>query len=79
MVKAGEQRIITLLNYLVNHNRDHSQELRELAEQVKGLTGGNVLQYVLEAAQLMDKSTESLKRALSELSKRDTASRNGPC
>lgn len=29
MVKTDEQRIITLLNYLVNHNRDHSQELRE--------------------------------------------------
>jgi len=39
MVKTDEQRIITLLNYLVSHNRDHSQELRELAEQVKGLTG----------------------------------------
>jgi len=78
MVRTDERRIITLLNYLVNHNRDHSQELRELAKQVKGLTGGNALQYVLEAVQLMDKSTESLKRALSELGKGDTASQNGP-
>lgn len=72
MVETDEQRIVVLLNYLVGHNRDHSQELRELAEEVKGLTGGNVVQHVLEAAQLMDKSTESLKKALSELSKRDT-------
>lgn len=72
MVETDEQRIMVLLNYLVSHNRDHSQELRELAEEVKGLTGGNVVQHVLEAAQLMDKSTESLKKALSELSKRNT-------
>lgn len=72
MVETDEQRIVVLLNYLVSHNRDHSQELRELAEEVKGLTGGNVVQHVLEAAQLMDKSTESLKKALSELSKRNT-------
>lgn len=72
MVETDEQRIMVLLNYLVSHNRDHSQELRELVEEVKGLTGGNVVQHVLEAAQLMDKSTESLKKALSELGKRNT-------
>lgn len=67
MEKDGE-KLRTLLSYLISHNRDHSSELRELVDKVEGVAGESVQNHLLEAAQLMDKPTESLTRTLSKLS-----------
>ena len=62
-----KERLVTLLDYLVGHNREHSEELKELAGEVKGPETDTVRSQVLEAAQLMGKATESLEKALSAL------------
>ena len=69
MIEKGKEKLTTLLSYLIDHNRDHSKELKELAEKVIGMTGDIVQNDILEAARLLDKSTESLTKALSELGK----------
>lgn len=69
MIEKSKEKLTTLLNYLIDHNKDHSEELKELAEKVVGVTGDTVQSHILEAARLLDKSTVSLAKALSELSK----------
>ena len=61
------EKLATLLSYLVDHNREHSQELTELAEKVTGAEEKTVRGHILKAAQLMDQSTEFLIKALAEL------------
>jgi len=69
MIEKSKEKLTTLLSYLIDHNRDHSEELKGLAEKVTGVTGDIVQGHILEAARLLDKSTGSLTKALSELSK----------
>ena len=63
------EKLTTLLNYLIEHNGEHSEELTELAEKVEILANDVVRDDIREAAQLMNKSTEYLKQALVKLSK----------
>ena len=69
MIEKGKEKLTLLLSYLIDHNSGHSEELKELAEEVTGVTGDTVQRHILEAARLLDKSTESLTKALSELDK----------
>jgi hypothetical protein len=69
MIEGGKERLTTLLNYLIKHNEEHSAELIELAEKAKTAANDVVRDDILEAARLMDASTESLKLAFMELSK----------
>lgn len=69
MIEKSKEKLTTLLSYLIDHNRDHSEELKGLAEKVTGVTGDIVQSHILAAARLLDKSTRSLTKALSELSK----------
>lgn len=59
-----KKRLVTLLGYLVDHNREHTQELRKLVDEVKGPETTAVRSPILEAAQLMGQATESLEKAL---------------
>ena len=65
----SKEKLTTLLGYLIDHNRDHREELKGLAKKVIGVTGDTVQSHILEAARLLDRSTVSLAKALSELSK----------
>ncbi len=69
MVENDIKKLMTLLSYLIEHNRDHGEELKKLAEKVKGVASNTAHDHILEAAQLMDKSTDSLVKVLAELSK----------
>lgn len=64
---TDKERLTTLLSYLIDHNRSHAGELRELTEKVKGTDKAAVGDRIAEAAQLLDSSTESLNKALSAL------------
>ena len=65
MIEKG--KLITLLNYLTEHNREHSKELMELAEKAKTVAKSDVQNNIEEAARLMNESTEYLKQALMKL------------
>ena len=69
MEKQGKNKLVTLLNYLIEHNGEHSQELLEVAEEAKSVANDSVQSSIREAARLMDESTKSLKQALQELGK----------
>jgi hypothetical protein len=66
-MKNDKERLIVLLKYLIGHNKEHGQELRELAMKAKGMVTETIQSHILEAAQRMDESVEFLMKALSEL------------
>jgi len=67
MVEANKEKLSTLLDYWIEHNREHRDEFREWAEKTKSFTGVTVRGHLLEAAQQMDKVNEFLLLALGEL------------
>lgn len=60
-------KLRTLLNYWIEHNREHSQEFREWAGKAKGFGEGEAGEDMLQAAQEMDKASEALSQALRRL------------
>lgn len=69
MVENDAGKLMTLLSYLIEHNNEHGGELKQLAGKVKGVAGDIARDHLLEAAQLMEKSTNSLVKALAELNR----------
>ena len=60
-------KLRTLINYWVEHNREHSQEFREWADKVKAFGEVEVAEEMLQASQEMDKANKFLSRALRRL------------
>ena len=69
MVEQDKEKLKTLLDYLIKHNGEHCEELRELAENAKTMAMDLAKEDIREAARLMSESTEYLKKALTELMK----------
>ena len=57
-------KLKTLLNYWIDHNREHCQEFREWAEKAKVFGETEAAKEMLQAAQEMDNASELLSRAL---------------
>lgn len=68
-MEVEREKLITLLNYLIEHNGEHSEELVQLVDKAKTIANDAVLDNIREAAGLMSESTEHLKQALMELEK----------
>lgn len=64
-------KLKTLLNYWIEHNKEHSQEFKEWADKARGLGENEVSKEMLDAVKDMDKATELLSRALSRLEGRE--------
>ena len=60
-------KLKTLLNYWMNHNKEHSQEFREWAEKARSSGEDELCEQVLQAAQAIDKASEFLSQALGKL------------
>jgi nickel/cobalt exporter len=60
-------KLRALLNYWVEHNREHSQEFKEWADKAKILGEVEVAEEILQAAQEMDKASGLLSRSLKRL------------
>jgi len=60
-------KLRTLLNYWMEHNKEHSQEFRDWAERAKVMGEAEASSEILRAAQEMNQANESLARALSRL------------
>ena len=64
---SGEiDKLRILLDYWIEHNREHSQEFREWAEKADSL-GVDIGGDILQAASEMDKASEILSRAQRKL------------
>ena len=57
-------RLVTLLDYWMDHNTEHSQEFREWTAKVEAAGEVEAAAEILAAAQEMDKANEYLSRAL---------------
>jgi len=62
-----KMKLSTMLNYWMEHNKEHSQEFREWADKAGGFGEAKVSEEILAAAQEMDRANESLSRALKRL------------
>jgi len=67
MDEDNQQKIRALLNYLIEHNKEHSQEIAEWAEKAQALGAEQASQQMLKAAQEMDKVNGFLSQALESL------------
>ena len=60
-------KLRTLLNYWVEHNQEHSQEVREWADKAKALGEARVAEKMLQASREMDKASGLLTQSLKKL------------
>ena len=60
-------KLRTLLNYWVEHNREHSQEIEDWADKAKALGEGKIAKEMLQAARAMDRASELLSQSLQRL------------
>lgn len=60
-------KLRTLLNYLVKHNKEHSQEVREWADKVKAMGEVKVAEEMLQASRAMDTASGLLAQSLKRL------------
>ena len=71
MVNDERSKLRTLLNYWIEHNKEHSQEFREWAGKVKRFGEDETYKEMLQAAREMDKATESLLQSLRRLEEKE--------
>ena len=67
MSSDAKSKLKTLLNYWIEHNREHSQEFKEWAEKARQMGEAEVADEILQAVGNMDKVTEILLRTLKRL------------
>jgi hypothetical protein len=67
MGNGEKDKLRTLLNYWIEHNKEHGQEFRDWVTKAREFGEAGVSDDVLLAAQEMDKATEILSRALRRL------------
>ena len=60
-------KLRTILNYWIEHNKEHSQEFREWANKAKALGEAEVSEEILAATQEMDKASQFLSQSLRRL------------
>ncbi len=71
MANDEKTRLMTLLHYWIEHNKEHSQEFREWANRAKGFGETETHKEMLQAALEMEKASELLSRALRRLEQKE--------
>ena len=64
-------KLMTLLNYWIEHNKEHSQEFREWADKAKEMGEAEARKAMLQAAQEMDKASEILSGVIRRLERKE--------
>ena len=67
MSSDEKAKLRALLNYWVEHNQEHSQEVREWAAKAKALGEVRVAEKMLQASREMDKASGLLTQSLKKL------------
>ena len=67
MSDEEKSKLKTLLNYWVEHNQEHSQEIKDWADKAKALGEAAAAEEMLLAAQEMDKASGLLSQSLKRL------------
>ena len=61
------KKLKNLLEYWVEHNREHAQEFREWAEKARGMGEIEIEEEMLQAVGHMDRVTDMLTKTLGRL------------
>lgn len=67
MTSEEIDKLKTRLDYWMEHNKEHSQELKQWAGQAQEMVDAETHQDMLRAAQAMDQASEYLSQAISRL------------
>lgn len=62
--KADKQKLATLLNYWIEHNREHSEEFLEWSERAIKMGEPKVARAIKQSVTEMSKATNLLSQAL---------------
>lgn len=62
--KTDKQKLVTLLNYWIDHNREHSQEFQEWSEKANAMGEPKVAKSIQQSITEMNKATDRLSQAL---------------
>jgi hypothetical protein len=57
----------TLLSYLVEHNREHSQEVKDWAGKATDMGEADLADEMMRAAEIMDDANALLEKSLKKL------------
>jgi nickel/cobalt exporter len=71
MSNENRTKLRTLLNYWIEHNKEHSQEFKEWAGKAEGSGEIEISKEILEAVRKMDEASEYLLRALKKLEQKE--------
>jgi hypothetical protein len=71
MSNENRTKLRTLLNYWIDHNKEHSQEFKEWAGRAEGSGEVEISKEITEAARKMDEASENLLRALKRLEQKE--------
>jgi hypothetical protein len=64
---ADKKKLIALLKYWIEHNREHSEEFHEWSEKANAMGEVEVAKAIQQSIAEMDKATEHLLKALKKL------------
>jgi len=67
MAEIDREKLIKLLDYWIEHNKEHRGEFAAWAEKSRNFAKASVYNSIMEAAQQMDRANESLLKVLEEL------------
>ena len=67
MDKKDREKLKILLSHWIEHNQEHGEGFREWAKKAREFGEPTVQENMLDAAQCMNKASESLLRALKGL------------
>ncbi|MFC2066113.1 hypothetical protein ACFLUO_03490 [Chloroflexota bacterium] len=67
MGRDERNKLRSLLNYWIEHNKEHSQEFKEWADKAKAFGEEVIGEEMIHAAKEMDKASRLLFRALKRL------------
>ncbi len=60
-------KLTALLNYTVKHNREHAEELEDLAREAKQAGMSDAYTHLMRGVEQMNNASENLKKALRSL------------
>jgi hypothetical protein len=66
-MNAEMKELDALLDYLIKHNKDHAEEITVLAQKAKDLGETTVHDNLTKGVEYMERSNESLEKALNNL------------
>lgn len=72
MGNDNKTKLITIINFWMAHNEEHSQEFKEWAEKARAIGENEAGGSLLDAAGEMDRVNSSLSRALNQLTKKES-------